>query len=251
MNVLWLFLMTLNWVTQYQIKITFSISGYPPIPPPPVDKISGYSARNEKRLHKELNRRLDNLNKQKYQEFITNNPDYEDNLYGISNKMHVLGRWKDKLIRGQEYDADDIQKDILKQITNNMKKKYGEPTYKSPSGSTYFENNGDAYRVSNHDLPQTASREYYRNMYGDKYKQNIVVQPLDQVDQRDFDNILDKITKDSRRRIQDWYNRRDGIMDNYRSTNNKLAAAMKKLPKKPTPLSFKEYIDLVNQGRIN
>lgn len=120
--------------------------------------------------------------KQKYDSYANSAENSIANKQYHSLRQQRYGSEKqlDDLYDKKRLDQMGIHKQVMDEARANLAKQYGEPVFTSDFGSMYFnDGNGSKIRLSDHQIPQTASRDYYHDLYGDKYSREIVIPSFD------------------------------------------------------------------------
>lgn len=122
------------------------------------------------------------LLKQKYNSYANNaknataNKQYEN----LRRQLHDNNDQLDYLYDRKYLDQMGIHQQVMDEARANLAKQYGEPVFTSDFGSMYFnDGNGGQIRLSDHQIPQNPSRDYYHDLYGDKYSREIVIPSFD------------------------------------------------------------------------
>lgn len=122
------------------------------------------------------------LLKQKYNSYANNaknataNKQYEN----LRRQLHDNNDQLDYLYDKKYLDQMGIHQQVMDEARANLAKQYGEPVFTSDFGSMYFnDGNGGQIRLSDHQIPQNPSRDYYHDLYGDKYSREIVIPSFD------------------------------------------------------------------------
>lgn len=128
------------------------------------------------------NYRQNNQLKQRYKIYANNTKNSPANKEYRSLRGQLLDNeiQLDNLYDRKYLDQMDIHQQVMDEARANLARQYGEPVFTSDFGSMYFnDGNGGQIRLSDHQIPQNASRDYYHDLYGDKYSREIVIPSFD------------------------------------------------------------------------
>jgi hypothetical protein len=143
------------------------------------------------------------ISPEKYSEITSLQREYKKVIAGLENR-----KGSNPIILDESKMSQ-----IRESISDVLTKKYGKP-YKSDSGSKYFKTkDGETIRLSNHAIPDTESRAYYNSMYGDKFKEDIIIpdEIIRKVEAKNitenYSHLLDEKTKSQ---LTDIWNKANG-----------------------------------------
>lgn len=128
------------------------------------------------------NYRQTNQLKQRYKRYANNAKNSPANKEYGSLRGQLLDNETqlDSLYDRKYLDQMGIHQQVMDEARANLAKQYGEPVFTSDFGSMYFnDGNGGQIRLSDHQIPQSSSRDYYHDLYGDKYSREIVIPSFD------------------------------------------------------------------------
>lgn len=128
------------------------------------------------------NYRQNNQLKQRYKRYANNAKNSPANKeYGrLRGQLWGNETQLDNLYDRKYLDQMDIHQQVMDEARANLARQYGEPMFTSDFGSMYFnDGNGGQIRLSDHQIPQNASRDYYHDLYGDKYSREVVIPSFD------------------------------------------------------------------------
>jgi len=167
------------------------------------------------------------------------NKEYENLIGQLEQNKKQL----DNLYDRKYLDQMGIHQQVMDEARANLAKQYGEPVFTSDFGSMYFnDGNGGQIRLSDHQIPQTASRDYYHDLYGDKYSREIVIPSFD--NRLNLQQYSDVISPKTIQRVQQFSQPyADKASRIYSNISNLKSQLQNKFNNQSPVMTYQQYID--------
>lgn len=191
------------------------------------------------------NYRQNNQLKQRYKVYANNAKNSPANKEYGSLRGQLLDNETqlDNLYDRKYLDQMDIHQQVVDEARANLAKQYGEPVFTSDFGSMYFnDGNGGQIRLSDHQIPQNSSRDYYHDLYGDKYSREIVIPSFDnRFNLQQYSDILSPQTIQRVEQFNQPYVDEAGrLSDNISDINRQL---QDRFNNQSPVMTYQQYID--------
>lgn len=191
------------------------------------------------------NYRQNNWLKQRYKRYANNAKNSPSNKeYGrLRGQLLDNETQRNNLYDRKYLDQIGIHQQVMDEARANLAKQYGEPVFTSDFGSMYFnDGNGGQIRLSDHQIPQNSSRDYYHDLYGDKYSREIVIPSFDnRFNLQQYSDILSPQTIQRVEQFNQPYADEAGrLSDNISAINRQL---QDRFNNQSPVMTYQQYID--------